>query len=56
MGIFTANVWAYLLRKIKEHMGEDSATTTASIDSSNIGFKLLKKHRWKEETYFGVSG
>ena len=28
--------------KIWEAMGEDSASTT--IDSSSIGFKLLKKH------------
>ena len=27
--------------KIKEHMGEDSAAATASIDSSNIGFKVF---------------
>ena len=53
--MFITNVWGYLLRKIKEHMGEDSAITIASIDSSNFGFKLLKKHGWKEWTGFGVS-
>ncbi|PON40585.1 G-patch domain containing protein [Parasponia andersonii] len=29
--------------------------TTAAIDSSNIGFKLLKKHGWEEETDLRIS-
>ncbi|TYJ05099.1 hypothetical protein E1A91_A12G142800v1 [Gossypium mustelinum] len=35
-------------------MGEALGSSTA-IDSSNIGFQLLKKHGWKEGTGLGVS-
>ncbi|KAM7463245.1 hypothetical protein LguiA_031366 [Lonicera macranthoides] len=31
------------------------SSTSAPIDSSNIGFKMLKKHGWKEGTGLGVS-
>ncbi|XP_038719044.1 G patch domain and ankyrin repeat-containing protein 1 homolog [Tripterygium wilfordii] len=39
-------------------MGEEdfgSSSSSAAIDSSNIGFQLLKKHGWKEGTGLGVS-
>ncbi|KAK2635150.1 hypothetical protein Ddye_029942 [Dipteronia dyeriana] len=36
-----------------EETGEFSGSSTA-IDSSNIGFKLLKKHGWKEGTGLGI--
>ncbi|KDP40465.1 hypothetical protein JCGZ_24464 [Jatropha curcas] len=39
-------------------MGEEllgSCHSTIAIDSSNIGFQLLKKHGWKEGTGLGVS-
>ncbi|OMO62316.1 hypothetical protein COLO4_33141 [Corchorus olitorius] len=38
-------------------MGEalGSSGSTTAIDSSNIGFKLLKKHGWKEGTGLGIS-
>lgn len=29
--------------------------STTAIDSSNIGFQLLKKHGWKEGTGLGIS-
>lgn len=32
-----------------------STSSSAPIDSSNIGFQLLKKHGWKEGTGLGVS-
>ncbi|GAU12184.1 hypothetical protein TSUD_01510 [Trifolium subterraneum] len=32
-----------------------SASTTTTINSSNIGFQLLKKHGWKEGTGLGIS-
>lgn len=32
-----------------------SSSSLAPIDSSNIGFQLLKKHGWKEGTGLGVS-
>lgn len=35
-------------------MGEALGSSTA-IDSSNIGFQLLKKHGWKEGSGLGVS-
>ncbi|KAG8382619.1 hypothetical protein BUALT_Bualt05G0096300 [Buddleja alternifolia] len=31
------------------------SSVSTPIDSSNIGFKLLKKHGWKEGTGLGVS-
>ncbi|PON87749.1 G-patch domain containing protein [Trema orientale] len=34
---------------------EGSSGSAAAIDSSNIGFKLLKKHGWKEGTGLGIS-
>ncbi|GLT96636.1 hypothetical protein SLE2022_142440 [Rubroshorea leprosula] len=37
----------------EETLGSSSSGTT--IDSSNIGFKILKKHGWKEGTGLGVS-
>ncbi|XP_073273989.1 uncharacterized protein [Primulina huaijiensis] len=40
------------LRAETEH-GCSSASTP--IDSSNIGFRLLKKHGWKEGTGLGIS-
>ncbi|XP_059452893.1 uncharacterized protein LOC132183583 isoform X2 [Corylus avellana] len=41
-------------------MGEESSSSYSSnnasaIDSSNIGFQLLKKHGWKEGTGLGAS-
>ncbi|KAE8671149.1 G patch domain-containing protein 11-like isoform X2 [Hibiscus syriacus] len=38
-------------------MGETlgSSGSSTAIDSSNIGFQLLKKHGWKEGTGLGVS-
>lgn len=43
-------------------MGEDltsssysSSNKPSAIDSSNIGFRLLKKHGWKEGTGLGAS-
>ncbi|KAI9169183.1 hypothetical protein LWI28_008451 [Acer negundo] len=35
-------------------MGEEFSGSSTAIDSSNIGFKLLKKHGWKEGTGLGV--
>lgn len=32
-----------------------ASTTTTTINSSNIGFQLLKKHGWKEGTGLGIS-
>ncbi|XP_059656182.1 uncharacterized protein LOC132303112 [Cornus florida] len=32
-----------------------STSSTTPIDSSNIGFQLLKKHGWKEGTGLGIS-
>ncbi|KAL8535755.1 hypothetical protein ACS0TY_011410 [Phlomoides rotata] len=42
------------------YVGSGTPSNTASsastpIDSSNIGFQLLKKHGWKEGTGLGVS-
>ncbi|XP_024026017.1 G patch domain and ankyrin repeat-containing protein 1 homolog isoform X3 [Morus notabilis] len=34
---------------------EGSSGSAAAIDSSNIGFRLLKKHGWKEGTGLGIS-
>lgn len=39
-------------------MGESSGSSsslTAAINSSNIGFQLLKKHGWKEGTGLGIA-
>ncbi|XP_010248673.1 PREDICTED: G patch domain and ankyrin repeat-containing protein 1 homolog [Nelumbo nucifera] len=36
-------------------MGEDLGSSATAIDSSNIGFQLLKKCGWKEGTGLGVS-
>ncbi|XP_010503977.1 PREDICTED: G patch domain and ankyrin repeat-containing protein 1 homolog [Camelina sativa] len=38
-------------------MGESSGSSNplAAIDSSNIGFQLLKKHGWKEGTGLGIA-
>ncbi|XWS39626.1 hypothetical protein CRYUN_Cryun18bG0071200 [Craigia yunnanensis] len=38
-------------------MGEalDSSGSSIAINSSNIGFQLLKKHGWKEGTGLGIS-
>ncbi|TMW91606.1 hypothetical protein EJD97_014119 [Solanum chilense] len=39
-------------------MGSDegmSCSTSIPIDSSNLGFKLLKKHGWKEGTGLGIA-
>ncbi|XP_022749090.1 PIN2/TERF1-interacting telomerase inhibitor 1-like [Durio zibethinus] len=38
-------------------MGEalGSSGSSIAIDSSNIGFQLLKKHGWKEGTGLGIS-
>eukprot|EP00262_Sarcandra_glabra_P008062 TRINITY_DN21233_c0_g1_i1.p1 TRINITY_DN21233_c0_g1~~TRINITY_DN21233_c0_g1_i1.p1 ORF type:complete len:124 (+),score=29.62 TRINITY_DN21233_c0_g1_i1:103-474(+) len=36
-------------------MGEDFGSRSAVIDSSNIGFQLLKKCGWKEGTGLGVA-
>ncbi|KAF5444449.1 hypothetical protein F2P56_033580 [Juglans regia] len=35
--------------------GDSSSKDGSSIDSSNIGFLLLKKHGWKEGTGLGAS-
>ncbi|KAL5761323.1 hypothetical protein ACOSP7_019839 [Xanthoceras sorbifolium] len=35
-------------------MGEEFSGSSTAIDSSNIGFKLLKKHGWKEGTGLGA--
>ncbi|KAK6921502.1 G-patch domain [Dillenia turbinata] len=32
-----------------------SSTSATAIDSSNIGFQLLKKHGWKEGTGLGIA-
>ncbi|XP_045808823.1 PIN2/TERF1-interacting telomerase inhibitor 1-like [Trifolium pratense] len=37
---------------MKEMLG--SASTSTTINSSNIGFQLLKKHGWKEGTGLGI--
>ncbi|XP_056693732.1 uncharacterized protein [Spinacia oleracea] len=31
------------------------SSSTSALDSSNIGFQLLKKHGWKEGTGLGAS-
>jgi hypothetical protein len=36
-------------------MGDQFRGSTTAIDSSNIGFQLLKKHGWKEGTGLGIS-
>ncbi|KAJ4961784.1 hypothetical protein NE237_021694 [Protea cynaroides] len=36
-------------------MGEELGSTSTAIQSSNIGFKLLKKCGWKEGTGLGVA-
>lgn len=36
-------------------MGDQLRGSTTAIDSSNIGFLLLKKHGWKEGTGLGIS-
>ncbi|CAK7323792.1 unnamed protein product [Dovyalis caffra] len=36
-------------------MGEQLRGSKTAIDSSNIGFQLLKKHGWKEGTGLGIS-
>ncbi|KAJ7954635.1 G-patch domain-containing protein [Quillaja saponaria] len=38
-------------------MEEDTSSTISAvaIDSSNMGFRLLKKHGWKEGTGLGIS-
>ncbi|KAK9274731.1 hypothetical protein L1049_021982 [Liquidambar formosana] len=38
-------------------MGEEllGSSTSTAINSSNIGFQLLKKHGWREGTGLGVS-
>jgi hypothetical protein len=36
-------------------MGDQFRVSTTAIDSSNIGFQLLKKHGWKEGTGLGIS-
>ncbi|XVE66416.1 hypothetical protein DITRI_Ditri08aG0078600 [Diplodiscus trichospermus] len=36
-----------------EALGSNGSST--AIDSSNIGFKLLKKHGWKEGSGLGIS-
>ncbi|KAG8656662.1 G-patch domain-containing protein C1486.03 isoform X2 [Manihot esculenta] len=38
-----------------ELLGSKCTTCTTAINSSNIGFQLLKKHGWKEGTGLGVS-
>ncbi|XP_038891672.1 protein PXR1 [Benincasa hispida] len=35
--------------------GSGGSVSAAAIDSSNIGFQLLKKHGWREGTGLGVS-
>ncbi|KAL2323924.1 hypothetical protein Fmac_022982 [Flemingia macrophylla] len=34
---------------------EDMSGSSTAINSSNIGFQLLKKHGWKEGTGLGIS-
>lgn len=36
-------------------MEETLGSATTTINSSNIGFQLLKKHGWKEGTGLGIS-
>ncbi|XP_058090222.1 uncharacterized protein LOC131236795 [Magnolia sinica] len=36
-------------------MGEELGSNSSAIDSSNIGFQLLKKHGWKEGTGLGIA-
>lgn len=35
--------------------GSGGSVSAAAIDSSNIGFQLLKKHGWREGTGLGVA-
>ncbi|EOA26007.1 hypothetical protein CARUB_v10019403mg, partial [Capsella rubella] len=43
--------------EVSNVMGESSrlSDSWAAIDSSNIGFQLLKKHGWKEGTGLGIA-
>lgn len=36
-------------------MGEELSGSATAINSSNIGFQLLKKHGWKEGTGLGIA-
>lgn len=36
-------------------MEEESGSNSCAIESSNIGYQLLKKHGWKEGTGLGIS-
>ncbi|XP_015570804.1 G patch domain and ankyrin repeat-containing protein 1 homolog [Ricinus communis] len=38
-----------------EELGSKSSSPATAINSSNIGFQLLKKHGWKEGTGLGIS-
>lgn len=42
-------------KAMEEMLGSATATTTTTINSSNIGFQLLKKQGWKEGTGLGIS-
>ncbi|XP_075493414.1 uncharacterized protein LOC142531215 [Primulina tabacum] len=35
--------------------GDTCSSSSTPIDSSNIGFRLLKKHGWREGTGLGIS-
>ncbi|PAL65487.1 hypothetical protein CEJ83_20605, partial [Acinetobacter baumannii] len=43
------------MRKTVTGDREELSGSSAAINSSNIGFQLLKKHGWKEGTGLGIA-